>query len=233
LTSPAAAFAAIQSLSGLNRTGGRPVKVSSTLFSALELAVRAAVMTDGLVDPTVGRSLRLAGYDMSIERLRLRPDGVLLPTFEPAGRFREIALNRQRRTVRIPDAVEMDLGASAKAFTADVIAAAAAGAIRGGAPVSIGGDIAVAGRPPEEGWPVLVAEEHTASLETTGQVVASWDGGLASSGTRVRRWASSVGELHHIIHPRVTGSPPIQRIAPGQGLAREVPASLRRASTRW
>lgn len=43
--------------------GGRPVRVSPLLIEALQLALRAAQLTDGDVDPTVGTALVLAGYD--------------------------------------------------------------------------------------------------------------------------------------------------------------------------
>jgi thiamine biosynthesis lipoprotein len=43
--------------------GGRPVRVSPLLIEALQLALRAAELTNGDVDPTVGAALVLAGYD--------------------------------------------------------------------------------------------------------------------------------------------------------------------------
>ena len=43
--------------------GGRPVPVSPLLIEAMQLALRAAELTDGDVDPTVGAALVLAGYD--------------------------------------------------------------------------------------------------------------------------------------------------------------------------
>ena len=46
-----------------NASAGRTVRVSPLLAEALALALRAAQMTDGDVDPTVGSALILAGYD--------------------------------------------------------------------------------------------------------------------------------------------------------------------------
>lgn len=189
-------------LVALNRSAGRPVRVSETLFAVLDAALRTAAMTEGLVDPTVGRSLRLAGYDISFERLQHRHLGAWSPAFEPAERFAEIELDSESRTARVPSGVELDLGASAKAFAADRIAQAVAARHEAGVLVSIGGDVAVAGPPPQGGWAVLVVGDHTAALDTPGQVVAIQAGGLACSATSVRRWASPVGELHHIIDPR-------------------------------
>ncbi len=47
----------------VNASGGRAVRVSPLLAEALALALRAAALTDGAVDPTVGSALVLVGYD--------------------------------------------------------------------------------------------------------------------------------------------------------------------------
>src|ERR1700747_3756651 len=47
---------------GRTRAGGAPVKVSALLFDAVRAAVRAAELTDGDVDPTLGSALRALGY---------------------------------------------------------------------------------------------------------------------------------------------------------------------------
>ena len=51
-------------------------------------------------------------------------------------------------------------GATAKALAADRIAARAADAAGCGVLVSLGGDVAIAGEPPGEGWQVGVADDH-------------------------------------------------------------------------
>ena len=43
--------------------GGPPVRAAPLLIEALQVALRAAELTDGDVDPTVGAALVLAGYD--------------------------------------------------------------------------------------------------------------------------------------------------------------------------
>ena len=50
-------------LSRLNARAGRSTAAGPLLVEALELALRAAELTGGDVDPTVGRALELAGYD--------------------------------------------------------------------------------------------------------------------------------------------------------------------------
>ncbi len=57
-------FRADSDLSRVNAcAGGRPVPVAPLLIEALQVALRAAELTDGDVDPTVGAALVLAGYD--------------------------------------------------------------------------------------------------------------------------------------------------------------------------
>jgi thiamine biosynthesis lipoprotein len=199
-------FRADSELSRLNRSGGRPLEVGERLLDALRVAIRAAQQTDGLVDPTVGRGLRLAGYDVTFKVVRERDGRSLRPAFEPAGRWRSIGLDESSGVVSMPSGIELDLGATAKALAADRGATVAAEAARAGVLVSLGGDVAAAGDAPAHGWPVLVAEDHAAPIDSAGPVVAMWSGGLASSSTTLRRWSSSAGELHHVLDPR-TGAP--------------------------
>jgi thiamine biosynthesis lipoprotein ApbE len=50
-------------LTRVNGAGGRAVRVDGLLIEALQVALRAAELTEGDVDPTVGAALELAGYD--------------------------------------------------------------------------------------------------------------------------------------------------------------------------
>jgi thiamine biosynthesis lipoprotein len=103
----------------------------------------------------------------------------------------------------VPAGVELDLGATAKAFAADQGAARAAAVVGGGILVSLGGDVAVAGTAPESGWPVLVTDDHAAGPDAPGETIGIATGGLATSSTTVRRWRRGDEVLHHIIDPAV------------------------------
>lgn len=78
----------------------------------------------------------------------------------------------------------------------------------GGVLVSLGGDVAVAGLPPDEGWHVQIAENSRAPITRDGETIAIRSGGVATSSTTVRRWRRGGIELHHIIDP-ATGLPAI------------------------
>jgi thiamine biosynthesis lipoprotein len=189
-------------LSRLNERGS--AVVSPLLLELVETALDAAAKSHGLVDPTVGASMRGLGYDRDLQVL-VRSGGA--PTFllVPATGWRSVVVDRSRSVVRLRPGTELDLGATAKALAADRIAAAANVATGTGVLVSLGGDVAVAGPSPEEGWPVRVTDDHR-STSGHGQTVAIRDGGLATSSTAVRRWPAGAHELHHIVDP-ATGSP--------------------------
>jgi FAD:protein FMN transferase len=86
----------------------------------------------------------------------------------------------------------------------------AAAGWHGGVLVSLGGDIAVGGTPPQDGWPVTVAEEADPAGaprgQSGGQLVRLAAGAVATSSITVRRWRRGSTELHHIVDPR-TGRP--------------------------
>jgi FAD:protein FMN transferase len=191
-------------LAALNRRAGERVRVSRRLFDAVGLAIEVARRTGGLVDPTIGRALRLAGYDRTFVLVQAR-DGSFLAESHRSPGWGSIELDPVRLEICAPRGVELDLGATAKAATADAVAAAARAITGSGVLVSLGGDVAVAGAAPAGGWPVRVADRHDAPLSSEGPVVAISSGGLASSGVAARSWPVRDGDRHHIIDPR-TGS---------------------------
>jgi thiamine biosynthesis lipoprotein len=198
-------FRSDSELARVNRGAGKPVEIGPLLLEALEVALEAARRSGGLVDPTVGRALRIAGYDATFRVVAARDGDTFTPRFSRAPGWESITLDRTASTVRIPAGVELDLGATAKALACDR-AAAAADAVAGPTLVSIGGDVAVAGAAPDGGWPVRVTDDHAAPPDAPGQTVAISTGGLATSSTTVRRWRSGTTELHHLLDPR-TGRP--------------------------
>jgi len=192
-------------LSRVNRAGGECVAIGRLLVEALRVALDAARSSGGLVDPTVGRTLRTSGYDSTFRVVAARDGNAFRAEFCAVPGWQTIELDEDAATVRVPAGVELDLGATAKALACDRAATAAA-AVAGGALVGLGGDIAVAGAAPAGGWPVRIADDHAAQLDAPGPTVALETGGLATSSTTVRRWRSGAVELHHLVDPR-TGRP--------------------------
>jgi thiamine biosynthesis lipoprotein len=197
-------------LSAVNRNAGTPVAASPLLLDAVETALRAARLTEGRVSPTVGTAMRVIGYDRDFSKIadaHGTGDG-LAPVIRisPVPGWRMVFVDRATGSVYVPRGVELDLGATAKALCADRAARAASIATGSGVLVSLGGDIAVAGTPPDGGWVVRVTDDHAAGNDAPGQTVAIISGGLATSSTTVRRWAGGAGAMHHIVDPS-TGAP--------------------------
>jgi thiamine biosynthesis lipoprotein len=191
-------------ISQLNRATGQAVRVSPLLFKAIETALRVSRMTRGAVDPTVGMAMRIIGYDRDFPQLPT--NGKFTLAVRPVPGYERVRLDHSRHTVTLQPDVELDLGSSAKALAADLCAQVATEAACAPVLVSLGGDIAVAGAAPASGWPVLIAEDSAAGLDSPGEVVSIKAGGLATSSTMVRRWRQQGMERHHIIDPR-TGGP--------------------------
>jgi thiamine biosynthesis lipoprotein len=196
-------------LSQLNANAGRTIRISPLLATAIDAALRAARLTDGAVDPTIGRAIRVAGYDDDFSRIAAedseeRGRDMKLRAWRVPG-WQGIRLDRRLRTVWLPQGVELDLGSTGKALAADLAATAAiAAAGGGGVLVSLGGDIAMAGEPPSGGWRILVAEDSRVRPDGDGDVICVPAGGVATSSTTVRRWSRGGAVLHHIIDPQTS-----------------------------
>lgn len=194
-------------------SGPVTVTVSPLLAEAVAVSLRAAQLTDGDVDPTVGGALAELGYDRDFAELARSGGamdahaGSVKTRVIPGWRSIRVDVDRQRLTV--PPGVWLDLGATVKGWAADRAAARIADGLGCGVLVSLGGDTAVAGEPPDGGWRIRV-QDRTAlpgeAADGPSQVVAIRDGGLATSSTAARRWRRGGDILHHILDPR-TGRP--------------------------
>jgi thiamine biosynthesis lipoprotein ApbE len=199
-------FRADSEICGLRASDGQ--QVSPLLAEAIAVALRAAELTDGDVDPTVGAAMSAVGYDRDFEQLQDAGQTAHQPvTVRTVPGWRQVRL--AGRTLTMPEGIQLDLGATAKAWAADRSAARIARQVGCGVLVGLGGDIAVAGPAPEGGWRIRVQDVTGAPDEPPDgpyALVAIRDGGLATSSTRARRWQRGGDVLHHILDPR-TGLP--------------------------
>ncbi len=199
-------------LERLNARPGELVAVSPLLAEAVAVALRAAELTDGDVDPTLAGELIASGYDRDWSTLTPASPDTDEPgpvTSKRASRrppWRGIELDREANTVRLPTGARLDLGATAKALVADRAAAAIDRTLGCGVLVSLGGDVATAGPAPSGGWSVRVTDDHRSGADAAGQTIAIGAGGLATSSTETRRWRHDGRTMHHILDPR-TGEP--------------------------
>jgi thiamine biosynthesis lipoprotein len=188
----------------LEATAGGPTPVSPLLCGAICAALRGARLTDGDVDPTLGHSMEALGYDRDFGSVPAQGAALRFSVSRVAS-WRQIELDPAARVLTLPVGVRLDLGATAKAWAADQSAKRIAQAVGCGVLVSLGGDIAVAGDVPTDGWSIRVQDvtgDPSTAVEGPTGVIAIRDGGLATSSTRARRWQRGGDLLHHILDPR-------------------------------
>ena len=146
-----------------NARAGRATDVSPLLAAAVQVAVAAAAETDGLVDLTLGHALVAVGYDRDL---------ALFPPPRPTRRRcrcpRAPAPGARCRSTRrgrhVPEGCALDLGATGKAWAADLVVASVADALGVDVVASLGGDVAVSGSMP---WPVASARSWEPSTPST------------------------------------------------------------------
>ena len=201
----------------VNHACGRTTRISSLLAEAVAVALDAAEITDGDVDPTCGRSLARLGYDRDFAAARQNTSPLSQPAVPAAG-WQAVELDCERHEITVPGEVMLDLGATAKALAADRAAVRIAVSLNCGTVVNLGGDIRAAGVPPDEGWRIGIVDNREFDGAEAGDgpatpgppawdaVVAIRDGGLATSSTKVRAWSRGTTPLHHIVAPS-TGMP--------------------------
>jgi thiamine biosynthesis lipoprotein len=189
-------------LSRLNAAAGSWVEVDARLLDALAAALLAREDTDGRFDPTILPALVAAGYDRTFDELEERPA-------RPASGWRPAAtvdLDPEHGRARVERGAAVDLGGIGKGFSAGRALFAMHWAWPGlaGGLVDLGGDVALAGRPPGGGpWRVAVADARRPGETLT--TLAIDQGGVATSGRDRRRFGPN-GSLHHLIDPS-TGTP--------------------------
>jgi thiamine biosynthesis lipoprotein len=166
--------------SELNAVNARPLGVailSDDFAAMLELALRVADATDGLVTPAVGAAIEAAGYDRDFD---------LLPPDREQGPEATVtdlaALALRGRVLLRTSPVVLDLNGVVKAKTVDD-----ALELQGAGWVCAGGDLATA-VPVEVGLP-------------GGGSILLREGGLATSSVAVRAWARGGALQHHLIDP--------------------------------
>ncbi len=187
-------------LSRANANAGRPTAVPRLLVDLVAAALDSAALTDGAVDPSVGIALSRLGYDCDISEITADGPALSVAKVRPPS-WQSVRLDREAGVLSVPAGAALDLGATAKAYTADLAAAELARRYDTPVLVELGGDLAVAGHR-LDGWLIRVAEREGAD----GQLVLLRHGGLTTSTTTVRRWLRGNRPVHHIVDPR-TGLP--------------------------
>lgn len=191
-------------LTKANRAAGEWVTVRPVLAEAVNAALWAAGETDGLVDPTLGQSLAAIGYDRDLPQVQadFGPTSIPLPAMPDAWRQVGVRIDGDHAEVFVPFGACLDLGATGKAFAADLVAREIVEKVDTDLVISIGGDVAIGERDPGgdgHEWQIAVGELPGSEPD---QTVVLRRGGMATSSTMHRRWTRGNASVHHLLDPR-------------------------------
>jgi thiamine biosynthesis lipoprotein len=202
-----------------------PVRVSPLLAEAIGAALRAAEQTGGDVDPVAGPEIfvahgvraityaQRAGTSMQRAGTSMQRAGAPLRLVITAtANWRQVRLDEENGLLDLPSGAWLDLGATAKAWTADRAATAIAARLGCGVLIGLGGNVAASGEPPHGGWRIRVQDKarpaagRPAAQPTGPAALVSIDsGGLATAGAGAVRWRYGGDVLQHILRPRDDG----------------------------
>ena len=213
-------FDADSELSQLNRDQREIVPVSPPIISFVQAALRAATMSDGLVDPTLLGELEYAGYARHIEHseISLRDALAQAPPRMPArpsprARWTQVSVDRRACTVSRPVGIRLDGGGIVKGLCADLLAILLAG--HDSFAVDAGGDLRFGGGARLR-RAVQVASPSDASILHTYELT---EGAAATSGIGRRAWRDGSGlPAHHLLDPG-SGRPAFTGIVQATALA--------------
>jgi thiamine biosynthesis lipoprotein len=207
-------------LSRLNADAGRWHDASEILYTCVARALAAARSSAGLFDPALLPQMEAWGYDRDFAEIAHREIGPAHPPTDARGGWQAIELDPERRRIRLPEGVRLDLGGIAKGWAADMALEQHCTGFTH-ALVNVGGDLRLRGCPqPGTAWSVGIRDPRTeveAARALVGEAGSSsaWPdlaaitfsrGGLATSGAVRRWWLRDGVRTHHLLDPR-TGAP--------------------------
>lgn len=105
----------------------------------------------------------------------------------PAPNSAQLELDRPRPRLRLPEGLRLDLWAIARAWAADQLAEQCSAAIGSGCLVNLGGDIAVRGTAPADGWQVHIDDGHPTPSGSDTIILRS-PGGIARASAAAPQW---------------------------------------------
>ena len=184
-------------LRALESAGGNWTRVSPELFDVLTLSVDVARATDGAFDPTIAP---LVALWREARRTRKLPDPAMLATARARVGWRQVALDPERRAVRMPEGASLDLGGIAKGYILQEATRALASRGVRRALIEAGGDIVVRDPPPgRAGWRIDVPSADAAFGERASRLA---NAAIATSGPTPQFVEIDGVRYSHVIDPR-------------------------------
>lgn len=189
----------------VNRQAGiEPVRVSPETFLVVQKAVDYAAASGGKFDPTVGPLVDLWGIGSEGAHVPAKDEiEQTLPLID----YRQVELNEAESTIFLKQpGMSLDLGAIAKGYAADVIAADLKAAGFQSAIIDLGGNVLAMGeKPGAANWIVGIQDPSEQRGSHIGTVAVT-DKTIVTSGVYERYFIENGQHYHHILDPD-TGYP--------------------------
>lgn len=184
--------------------GGAPVKVSADTFYVISKALEYAKLTEGGFDPTVGPLVKL--WNIGSEGAKVPPKDAVAAAVKLID-YRKVEMDPKRLTVRLTTpGMRLDLGAIAKGYSADEIAAICQRHRVKAAVIDLGGNVLVFGAKKDGSpWRVGVQDPKSDRGDYLGLVTGK-SMTLVTSGIYERFFIENGVRYHHILDTK-TGYP--------------------------
>jgi len=194
-------FIPTSELSYLNANPNRNISVSPQMIQILVTARKIWDLTDGLVDPTIGQALIVAGYDASFELLN-DSNGQTKRNSIAKHSLRDVTIDEKLKMVKIPEGVSLDFGGIGKGYILDKLLAYIE-PVTQDYWLSLGGDLVVSGKN-DNGkiWPIGVQNPQSLDQDIASLNLPSTRWAVATSGITKRRGIKAGVSWHHLIDPR-------------------------------
>jgi len=200
-------FLTTSELTRLNCSQGEWFEASPELFEVLKLAQHYYHETQGLFDPSILPDLKRAGYDRSIDEIRVHgANSNRKSEINEKPEFEDLWLEEQTHKIWLPVGMGIDLGGIAKGWIAEQAAIMLARDANACA-VNAGGDLCLIGIPEGQSyWEIGLEDPRNPEKNLT--LLKVGPGAVATSSVTKRTWQQEGKRQHHLIDPR-SGEPAV------------------------
>lgn len=185
------------------------IPVSEGMWRVLQLSQKVSEQSEGAFDITVMPLVNLWGFGPQAQVDSIPTDEQLEQALERVG-YQKLELDAERRAVRKPEYLTLDLSAVAKGFGADELADHLVSKGYMNVLVEIGGDLAMRGlNARQTPWRIGIESPSYGLLSGGGQLVQALeltDGGMTTSGDYRNYFEVDGTRFSHTIDP-ATGRP--------------------------
>lgn len=177
----------------------RDVKLSDDLYYVIDKALYYAKLTDGALDPSIGRAIDAWGIGTSHGKI---PETSVTDKYKGLKNYKNIKLNKNTKTIRfLNENIKLDLGAIGKGYAGDEMRRVLKEEKIKSALLNLGGNVVTLGtKINNEKWNIGIRspkEENpmTISLKASDEVVVT-------SGNYERYFIKNGVRYHHILDPQ-------------------------------